>query len=77
MQLQYFTTWDDGKRITRVSFLIADHAKKDERTEWIDAQLSLELPIVRNGALLREEVLNILGEKLVQLAKTYGSLVRP
>jgi hypothetical protein len=77
IKLQSLTTWDDGKRITRVALLIADDADCSKRTEWLDAQISVELPITRNGALLREEVLTLLRDKLGKLAADYGRLVRP
>jgi hypothetical protein len=77
MRLQYLTTWDDGKRLTRVAFLVADNADSSKRTEWLDAQVSVELPITRNGALLREEILTLLRDKLGELAADYGRLVRP
>jgi len=77
MKLQQLTTWDDGKRITRVAFVVADDPDPTKRTEWLDAQLSIELPITRNGALLREEVLSLVRDKLSNLAAEYGGLVRP
>ena len=77
MKLQHFTTWDDGKRVTRVAFVVADDSDPTKRTEWLDAQVSIELPITRNGALLREEILNLVRDKLSSLAAEYGSLVRP
>jgi hypothetical protein len=77
MKLQHITTWDDGKRVTRVAFVMADDPDPTKRTEWFDAQLSIELPITRNGALLREEVLSLVRDKLSTLAADYGRLVRP
>ena len=77
MKLQHFTTWDDGKRVTRVAFVVADDPDPTKRTEWFDAQLSIELPITRNGALLREEILSLVRDKLGSLAAEYGRLVRP
>jgi hypothetical protein len=77
MNLQHLTTWDDGKRITRVALVLADCSEPSQRTEWLEAQISVELPITRNGALLREEVLTLLRDKLTELAAGYGGLVRP
>ena len=77
MNLQQMTTWDDGRRITRVAVVLADHADPAQRTEWMESQFSVELPITRNGALLREEVLTLLRDKLSEMAADYGRLVRP
>ena len=77
MKLQNLTVWDDGKRITRVAFVVADDSDGSKRTEWLEGQLAVELPITRNGALLREEVLSLVRDKLGSLATEYGRLVRP
>ncbi len=77
MKLQHLTAWDDGKRITRVAFLLADEPDIAKRTEWLEAQLTIDLPITRNGALLREEVMQLVRDKLDGLATDYGRLVRP
>ncbi len=77
MKLQHLSTWDDGKRITRVVLLLADDPDPSKRTQWLEAQVPVEVPITRNGALLREDVLNLLREKLAALAANYGRLVRP
>ena len=77
MKLQSLTTYDDGNRITHVSLSVADHPSAKERTQWIDATIALQCPLIRNGALLREEVLTILSEKMAELAAAYGSKVRP
>jgi hypothetical protein len=42
----------------------------------VEAQLSVELPITRNGALLREGVLTLLRDRLTDLAAAYGGFVR-
>ena len=36
---------------------MADHADPAKRTEWIDVQIAVDMPISINGALLRAEVL--------------------
>ena len=77
MQLQSLTTYDDGQRITRVSLSIGDHPNSNERTQWIDATIEVQVPLTRNGALLREEILLLLSSKLSELAAAYGSKVRP
>jgi hypothetical protein len=77
MNLQHLTVWDDGKRITRVALLLADDPDPSKRTEWVEGHLPIEVPISRNGALLREDVLTLLRDKLNSLAAEYGKLVRP
>ena len=77
MKLRHLSTWDDGKRITRVAFVLADDPDPLRRTEWLEAQVPVDLPITRNGALLREDVLSLLRDKLQVLAADYGRLVRP
>jgi hypothetical protein len=77
LKLQQITAWDDGRRITRVAFVLADHADAEDRSQWVEAQLLVELPLSRNGALLREEVLGLLRDTLAELSADYGRLVRP
>jgi hypothetical protein len=77
MQLQTFTTYDDGQRITKVSLTIGDQLRSTERTQWIDATVATQIPLTRNGALLREEILMMLSRQLADLAAAYGSRVRP
>jgi hypothetical protein len=78
MKLQHFTAHDDGERITRVAFVVADHLQELERKESIDAVLKtdIDLPVVRNGALLRAEVLRKAAEKLAALAEQYETAGR-
>ena len=59
MQLQELTTYEvkSHLKIARVRFVIADHADPTKRKEWIEGQISTEIPIVRNGLRLRAEVL--------------------
>jgi hypothetical protein len=77
MKIQHLTAWDDGKRVTRLALLLADHSDPSKRTEWLECQLPIDLPITRNGALLREELLKHIAERLSGLAAEYGRLVRP
>jgi hypothetical protein len=77
LKLQQITSWDDDRRITRIGFVLADHSDVKERTQWVEAQFSVELPLSRNGALLREEVLGLLRDKVAELSADYGRMVRP
>ena len=78
MKLQHFTTMDNGERITRVAFVAADHFQELERKESIDVVLKvdIDIPVVRNGALLRAEVLRRTAAKLSALADQYDTVGR-
>ncbi len=60
-----------GERIEEVHIVLADHADPDERDEWLDAQLAVDLPTSANGAVLRAEVLKHLIGRLGMLAQHY------
>jgi len=72
--LQHFTAYDDGKRIRRVAFLVADHPDPEQRTGSINAQIAVDLPISRNGGLLRAEVLGQVRGILDALEEHYERL---
>jgi hypothetical protein len=78
MKLQHFTAIDDGERITRVAFVAADQYQELERKESIDVVLKvdIDIPVVRNGALLRAEVLRKTAAKLIALADQYEDVGR-
>ena len=78
MKLMDFVTVDsdDQKTIKSVRFLVADHRDRERRTALISAQISTELPTVRNGALLRAEVLRQARDILEALAADYERLGR-
>lgn len=75
MKLQSFTTTDDGgRKIMSAAFVVADHPDPTKRSEWISAQLAVDVPTARNGLLLRAEVLRQARDKLDTLAKDYERL---
>jgi hypothetical protein len=78
MQLHEFTGFHDNdpSRISRIRIVVADHADPTKRKEWIDALISVDLPTVRNGALLRAEALEQAIEILRQLAADLKSAGR-
>lgn len=78
MKLREFTctTSDDGERIVSVAGRISDHADPAQRQEWLAFRLSVDVPTVRNGALLREEVLEKARDILHALANDFGRLGR-
>jgi hypothetical protein len=76
LKLQNFSTTDDGTRITRVGLVVADHLDPAQRKEWLDVLVSVDLPVVRNGALLRAEVLKKARDTLDALATHYETLGR-
>lgn len=65
---------DDGEKIVRANVCVADHADLGQRKEWIEFQLEVDLPTIRNGAFLRKEVLEKAHGILDQLAKKFQSL---
>jgi hypothetical protein len=73
MKLHDFTTFmnEDGTQIVRVHARVSDHADHDEQSEWIEFQIAVEVPTIRNGALLRQEVLLQASESLRSLAKDF------
>lgn len=66
----------DKTEISQVHFLVADHENPDERTEWIEGQLSVDQQTVLNGALLRSKALYQARDILDQLARDYEHLGR-
>jgi hypothetical protein len=76
MKIQETTLYDNdaGDRITRVRLLVADARDPDKRTEWIDVQVSVDLPTVRNGALLRAAALEKARDILARLAQDSRNL---
>ena len=76
MQLQELTTYEDKShlKIVRVHFVIADHADPTKRKEWIEGQISTEIPIVRNGLRLRAEVLEQVRDTLDGMAADFQRL---
>jgi|GEM_PF-4513902 len=67
-------TSEDGSRIVRVRARVSDHVDRDAQGEWIGLQISVDVPTVRNGAILRQEALMKARETLDQLAKDFRSL---
>ena len=79
MKLQTFTAIEhpiDQSKISAVHLVLADHADPDERQEWIEIQVSVDMQTVLNGALLRSKVLFQARDILDQLAKDYEHLGR-
>lgn len=77
MKLHEFTSVTDAndqKKITQVRFVLADHADQDKREEWIAVQISIDVPTVRNGALLRSKALSQARDIIDQLAKDFERL---
>ena len=76
MILREFTTItnEDGSQIVHVSGRVADHKDRDAQSEWIEFQFAVDAPTVRNGALLRAEVLAEAQNTLDQLAKDFARL---
>jgi hypothetical protein len=76
MHLYDFTseTDKDGSKILRVHARIANRRSRDEQSEWIDFQFAIDVPTVRNGALLRAEALSKASEILRQLASDFQRL---
>ncbi len=67
MKLREFTseTNEDGSQIVRVRSRVSDHADRDEQSEWIELQLAVDVQTIRNGAILRQEVLEKARDALV------------
>ena len=76
MKLREFTseTNEDGSQIFRVRARVSDHADHDEQSEWIEFQLTVDTQTIRNGAILRQEVLETARDTLSRLAKDFGRL---
>jgi len=70
------TTNASGEQLVSCRFSIADHADQAERTEWLDAQIVIDLPTVRNGALLRAEALRKASGELRRLADHFEQIGR-
>jgi hypothetical protein len=77
MQLFNLTTTvnADGIDIVRAAGRIADHPDYDEQQEWIDFQISIDEPTVRNGAILRIKILEQVRDIIGQSIKDYENLV--
>ena len=67
-------TTEDGKQIFRVQARVSDHVDRGEQTEWIEFRFSIDVPTVRNGAILRREALEKAREILAQLARDFERL---
>lgn len=78
MQLFDLTTTvsEDGTRIVSVAGRIADRQPSEQQKEWIAFQLLVDLPTVRNGALLRKEVLQSIRDKVAPLIQHFDNLGR-
>jgi len=68
-------TNEDGTRIVHAAGRIADHLDCDEPPEWIDFQIAIDEPTVRNGAILRTKILEQVRDTIDQLITDYGRLV--
>ena len=79
MHLYGFTTETDqaGARIVRVSGCVADHPDPEARTVSIAFQVGADVPTVRNGALLRAEVLRTVLDTLRSLERDFQMLGEP
>ena len=60
-----------GERIQEVHVVLADDENPDSRTEWLDAQLAVDVPIAGNGALLRAHALMQVIDRLRDLVRHY------
>jgi hypothetical protein len=76
MKLIAFTTFhnSDVSQIVGAHFVIADSDDPNARKEWIEAQVSIVVPTVRNGADLRARVLEKARDALDTLAKDFRRL---
>jgi hypothetical protein len=76
MTLQEFTAFHDNapEHISRIQFVVADHPDAAERKEWIHALVSIDVPTVRNGALLRVAALERAIDTLSQLRNNLRTL---
>ena len=70
------TTDASGEKVVQVRFSIADQPDQAKRTEWIDAQLSIDAPTVRNGALLRALALRKASDELLRLSGHFEQIGR-
>ncbi len=77
MKLYEFTclTNEDDSKIVRVSGRISNHSDPAQQTEHITFQLSVDVPTVRNGALLRSEALKLVSDIARDIDVHFGSLV--
>ncbi len=78
MILREFTseTNEEGSKIVRVRGRVSDHEDRDEQSEWIEFQFTVDLPAVRNGARLRQEALEKARDTLTALAKEFWASCR-
>jgi hypothetical protein len=78
MRIQEFTGYHDNdpNRISRIRLVVADHPDSTKRTQYIDAQIAVDLPTGRNGALLRAEALKQAIELLRPLETEMNNLGR-
>lgn len=78
MNLYDFTTQtsEDGERIVLASGCVADHADPAQRRVWIAFQVEIDVPTVRNGALLRQEVLSQVRDTLHPLEMGFEQIGR-
>jgi hypothetical protein len=67
-------TSEDGVTIRRVVARISDHPDRAEQTEWIEFQIAVDVPTVRNGALLRMQALEQASATLTALAAGFERL---
>jgi hypothetical protein len=69
MKLLHCSTADNLEtgKITAIHLVIADDLDPAKRKEWIDAQVAVDLPLIRNGAILRREALEIARGHIDQL----------
>ncbi len=73
MILREFTSETNGDRskIVRVRARISDHADIDRQSEWIEFQITVDLPTQLNGARLRKKTLKKARATLKSLAKNF------
>lgn len=76
MKIQHSVTIDGPElgKVSHVHIVIADHADPAKRTEWIDARVAVELPLVRNGVLLRRDALEKARDTLDELIRDLANL---
>ena len=76
MKLHHFTTEtnEDGTHIVRARGLVAVQPDRDAQLEWIEFQVVVDVPTVRNGALLRQVVLRRVIDQLRPLAEDFQQI---
>lgn len=79
MRLVEITAIHDASDPTRIALVRLRIAAggDPQPTEWIEAQIAVDVPTVRNGALLRAEALKQVRDVLGRLSENFERLGRP